>query len=440
MTKILSCLIRNKVAILCAAIMLLFSGVVKAQIITSLLPGLNYPNFEVPDSARNLYVSDGGQIRIISAAGIISDWIGSNSTSGYSGDGGPATAAMINGPQGMAFDAAGNFYFADQGNSCIRKVDASGIISTIAGTGGASGFSGDFGPASQAQLSDPSCIVLDKNGNLFISDQHNNRIRKVNTAGIITTIAGIDSAGFSGDGGSATNAAINQPVGIAVDTAGNIFFADSYNSRVRKINAAGIISTIAGCDTGVDYGDNIAATTELLSEPMGITTDNFGNVFIADQGHNQVRKVDQAGIIKNVAGFGIQGFSGDGGPAIYAFLAAPNDVKTDAAGDMYIVDQFNFRIRYIANTLAAPVVDVASSDIIVYPNPGNGLFTIKRSSGDTEPLLIRILNAIGQVVYEQDMESSTLQIDLKSAPNGIYFVMITGRCGAVPETRKLVKQ
>ena len=267
-------------------------------------------------------------------------------TRGFSGDGGPATDAQLNGPFGVALDNEGNLYIVDKDGQRIRKVDSSGIITTVAGTGTA-GFSGDGGPATSAQLSGPRAVALDGAGNLYIADTENHRIRKVDTAGTITTVAGTGTRGFSGDGGSATSAGLNRPSGVAVDGAGNLYLADKNNHRIRKVDASGTITTVAGTGDEGFSGDGGPATSALLNRPWAIALDRAGNLYITDIRNIRIRKVDTSGTITTVAGTGTAGFSGDGGPATNAQLSSPMGVALDGAGNLYIVDNRNIRIRKV---------------------------------------------------------------------------------------------
>ena len=276
--------------------------------------------------------------------------IAGNGKAGYSGDGGAAPAAELNDPDGVNFDAAGNLYIADVLNNVIRKADTAGKITTVAGNGTA-GFSGDGGPATAAELHGPFGVVLDSAGNLYIQDTLNARIRKVDATGTITTIAGNGTFGYSGDGGPATAAELNQNQGARFDAAGNLYVPDCGNGALRKIDTAGIITTIAGNGTDGFSGDGGLATSAQLNCPSGVVIDAAGDLFIADYLNNRIRKIDAAtGIITTIAGNGTSGFTGDGGPALSAEINLPNDVDLDAAGDIYIADSGNNRLRKIDTT------------------------------------------------------------------------------------------
>ena len=308
---------------------------------------LSYPSGVATGGAGNLYIADSGynRIRKVDTTGTISTVAGGRKY----GDGGPATATELDRPSGVALDGAGNLYIADRRNQRIRKVDSTGTISTVAGAK-IQGFSGDGGAATAAELRFPSGVALDNAGNLYIADRSNHRIRKVDSTGTISTIAGTGTEGFSGDGGAATAAEIDSPWGVVVDGAGNLYFADSDNHRIRKVDTAGTISTIAGTGTEGFSGDGGAATAAQLSAPRGVALDGAGNLYIADTDNHRIRKVDTAGTISTIAGTGTEGFSGDGGAATAAQLNSPSGVALDGAGNLYIADAHNHRIRKVDTT------------------------------------------------------------------------------------------
>lgn len=300
------------------------------------------------DSAGNLYIEDVRNqcIRRVDTAGIINRVAG-NGTWGYEGDGVPANLARLYNVQSVAFDAAGNLYIADFSNSVVRLVDASGLIRTVAGTG-TPGYSGDRGPATAAQLYGPKGVAVDATGNLYIVDS-SYRVRRVDPSGVISTFAGNGSAGYHGDGMQAAYASLYQPSAVAVDSSGNVYIADEWNHRIRRVDSTGLISTVAGNSgySGGYSGDGGPAIFAELNHPSGIAIDKAGNIFIADTSNHCIRRVDTRGIISTVAGDGTFGYSGDGGPAALAQLNRPSGVAVDDAGDLYISDAGNHRIRLL---------------------------------------------------------------------------------------------
>jgi trimeric autotransporter adhesin len=299
------------------------------------------------DPAGNLYIVDrnNNRVRKITSDGVINTVAGSASY-GSSGDGGSATAAALYDPRGIAVDSAGNFYIADCYNSRIRKVTATGVISTIAGNG-SSGYAGDGGQATLAQIGYPVSVAVDSAGNLYLADFKNSQVRKVTSDGVITAVAGTGTAGFNSDNQPATIAQINKPMGVTVDSSGSLYFADTNNNRVRKVALDGLINTVAGNGTQGFGGDNSLATAARIGYPHGITVDSSGNLYIADQTNHRIRKVTPDGVIRTIAGYGTQGFSGDGGPAAMAQLNNPGHVIFDSLGNLYITDGNNWRVRKV---------------------------------------------------------------------------------------------
>lgn len=303
---------------------------------------INFPIGLALDKAGNLYIADNGNfcVRKVSPAGSLTTVAGQVGTPGSSGDGFPATSALLNGVIGVAVDNSGNIYIADSGNNRIRKVNTFGTISTIAGTGTA-GYSGDGGSATLAKLYAPAGLYVDIYSNILIADTGNQYIRKI-TNGIIVAVAGNGVAGFSGDGGAALSANVCFPRTVSVDKSGNLYVAD-YSNRVRMVGTNGTIMTVAG--KALDDGD--WATNSTLNAPASVAQDRAGNLYIADLQNERVRMIDTNGVISTFAGNGIPGFAGDGGPATNASLSAPCGVALDAFGNLLIADQGNFRVRRV---------------------------------------------------------------------------------------------
>jgi sugar lactone lactonase YvrE len=325
------------------------------------------------DRAGNLYLSTNGSNRVRrvdAATGIITTIAGNTpfelirslqpgvGTGGYGGDGGPATQALFNLPQHLALDRAGNLYISDLLNHRIRKVDAvTGIITTVVGTG-TEGFAGDGGPATQAQIAGPQAMAFDVAGNLYVSDGRNRRVRKVDTNGTITTVAGGGTDPVK-DGVQGTTVALGAPRTLATDAAGNLFIGDGSLNRIFKMSPAGILVTVAGNGTGGFSGDGGPALQARFSAPFPrLTVDSAGNLFFADSNNYRIRKVNPDGIISTVAGSGPiypepGSYAGDGGPATQARLWGPSSVTIDAAGNLIFADQVNNRVRKVIG-VAAP--------------------------------------------------------------------------------------
>ncbi|MEU8925827.1 RICIN domain-containing protein [Kitasatospora sp. NPDC048545] len=314
---------------------------------------LNRPYGIAVDSAGTLYFSDynNHRVRKVTTDGKISTVAGTG-TAGFSGDNGPAVSAQLNYPRGVAVDSAGAVYITDTNNHRIRKITADGKIGTVAGTGTA-GFGGDGGPATAAPLNLPLGVAVDGAGVLYIPEYHNNRVRKVTTDGKISTVAGTGTAGFGGDGGPAVAAQLNHPHAVVVDSAGVLYIADADNHRIRKITADGKIGTVAGTGTAGFGGDGGPASSAKLNLPVGMVVDSTGTLYIADYGNHRVRKVTADGKIGTVAGTGAAGFGGDGGPAASAQLNYPIGLAVDCVDTLYIADHANNRVRKIASVRMA---------------------------------------------------------------------------------------
>ena len=369
-------------------------------VISTFAPGipLNSPLGIAFDQAGDLYIADSGNnvVRRVSPSGAVT-LVAGDGTSGYSGDHGPAVSAQLNSPIGLALDSSGNLFIADSANNCVRKVTPAGAITTIAGTG-AYGYSGDGGPASQAELSNPSGLAVDSGGNLFIADSGNSVIRKVLPSGNIITVAGgpgtsssgslgtpngiaLDSAGnllitddafnhvlklnpagsltviagdgsynYSGDGGLAANARLGAPAAVAIGAGGNVYIADLANSIVQKVSPTGIITPFAGTGTQGFSGDNGPAASAQLDGPYGLAISPAGELYISDSSNNRIRKVSPNGTITTIAGNGTPGYSGDNGPATAAQLNQPRGIAIDSSGNLYIADTSNNRVRKVSSS------------------------------------------------------------------------------------------
>lgn len=310
------------------------------------------------DRAGNLYGVDcadavvfridaGGRFGIVAGTG----------DQGFSGDGGPAVKAQFTCPSGIAVAASGDLYVSDHGNNRIRRIDRAGRVSEFAGSGpipsplgfNQGAFGGDGGPADHALFRQPVSLAFDAAGNFYVSDRDNGAVRKISTNRVVTTVAGTGERGFSGDGGLAIQAKLDQPYGVAFDGAGKIYIADSANNRVRRVDRNGVITTVAGTGIHGYAGDGGPATSALLSDPDTLAFDSQGNLYVAEPDEGVVRMIDSRGIITTIAGTGRPGALGDGGPATMATLNHPYALAFDREGNLYIGEHDNGRIRKIDN-------------------------------------------------------------------------------------------
>jgi sugar lactone lactonase YvrE len=401
---------------------------------------LDFPTGIALDAAGNLYIACQGQHRIrrVNSKGIITTVAG-NGTAGYSGDGGPATAASLNYPWGVALDSQGNLYFSDGFDSVVRKVDATtGIITTVAGQGVRTGSIdgegndpaddlGDGGPATSATLNQPRGVLPDNAGNLYIADTGNHRVRKVDlNAGTITTYAGNGLPGFSDDGSFATETRMGNPRALAFDGAGNLLISNAGRHRVRKVDLnTRLVSTVAGSSQGFDGGGHQALESS-FSMPTGLSYDASGNLIIVDLGNQRVRKINQASqLVTTLAG----GYLGDGKKATVASLNEPSNLAVDAAGNLYIADTYNHRIRKVdssgkISTIAGTGISgnngdgTATSAMVNYPwgvavNPAGEVFI-----ADTYNGALRRVDSSGNITtLFQDWESSLVSVALDSDGN-----------------------
>jgi len=297
------------------------------------------------DSAGNLYFSALNCVFKLDSTGTVT-LVAGNSRQGFSGDGGVATLAELNGPQGMAFDAAGDLYIADTGNHRIRQVTPDGNIHTFAGTGQA-GLYPITGPALQSPLNSPGGVAVDSSGNVYIADTGNHFIRVVGTDGNLRSFAGVPYPGFSGDTFAAISSNLFAPQDVAVGSNGTVYIADTGNARIRAVTTDGNINTVAGNGNLGFSGDGGAATSASLSQPYAVAVDSQNQLFIADLGDLRIRKVDTKGNMSSIAGTGFPGFTGDGSAAIKATLTLPSGVAIDGSGNVYVADQWNLRLRKI---------------------------------------------------------------------------------------------
>lgn len=340
--------------------------------------------------------------------------IAGNGTTGWGGDGGPATAASLSNVAGLATDHHGNRYFSDVVNSTIRKIDTNGIITKIAGVVGTGTYGGDGGPATAARLNEVSGLMIDTAGNMYIADAANRRVRKIDATGIITTIAGNGSLGFAGDGGPATDATLYYPSALAMDAAGNIYLGDAGTRRIRKINTAGIITTIAGNGAIGFSGDGAPATNASFNYVAGLAFDAAGVLYIADRDNHRIRTIDGSGIINTVVGVappGVGGgyFGGDGGPASLAAISAPCGIVFDAAGNLYINDAGNLRVRKV--DVAGIISSIAGDGTSTYT--GDGCAATNTGFNNASSIA---MDTHGNIYYGDDFSHRALRINPNNRP------------------------
>ncbi len=386
------------------------------------------PRAVAVDPIGNLFVADSRNHRIRrvdNLSGIITTVAGTGD-SGYAGDNGLAVNAALDFPTGVAVDVMGNVLIADRANHCVRRIDKdSGVITTVAGTG-VSGYSGDDGLATQAQLALPSGVAVDSARNVFIADLWDHRVRRVDgTTGIISTIAGIGTSGTLGDGGLATEAQLGGPIAVVLDSMGNLFIADSLNDRIRRVDmATGIITTVAGNGTSGFSGDGGLAVAARLNSPAGVAVDGLGHLYIADRYNNRIRRVDAVtGIITTAAGGYSMGFSGDGGLAVNSRLAFPEGVTLNSTGHLYFADSGNDRIREIAEPNVAPAVNVGTNGNI----PAGSVFTQAGSFSDSDSLswVATVDWGDGSSVESLSLIDMTFMLNHAYLNTGIFTVIVT---------------
>ncbi|HXB73924.1 MAG TPA: IPT/TIG domain-containing protein [Candidatus Acidoferrales bacterium] len=438
---------------------------------------LNTPTAIALDVQSNLYIADSlnHRIRKLAPGGTITTVAGTG-VPGFAGEVGPPAGALLNTPEGVGVDGAGNLYIADTRNSRIRQVAPGGNIFTYAGNGNASYF-GDGGPAIRAAVNQPEGVAIDAAGNGYIADTLDNAVRHVNN-GTINTLAGFGPPGFSGDGGAATNARLDHPAAVAVDARGNVFVADTGNNRVRKIDLLGVITTVAGNGDTTFGGDGGPAASAGLSGPRGVAVDAAGNLYIADTGHNRIRKVTPDGTITTIAGNGTCCYSGDGGSAATAQLNVPWGLWVDGRGSLYVADSGNNAIRMLqpislsqsigavtnaATNLTGPV---APGEIVVIYGSGLGpaqtvQFQVRGGQAGTQlagtavlfggtaaPVLYTSATQVGAVVpyavpgnstqvvvQYQGLSTTPVTVPLAATAPGIFTADGTGRGGAAAINR-----
>ncbi|MCG2792970.1 MAG: T9SS type A sorting domain-containing protein [Weeksellaceae bacterium] len=365
-----------------------------------------YPFGVATDASGNVYVADyyNSKIRKITAAGVVTTLAGS--TGGYAD--GIGTAAKFYYPYGIAVDAGGNVYVADYGNNRIRKITPTGVVTTLAGS--AQGYADGIGTA--AQFSYPTGVAVDTSGNVFVADTFNNKIRKISSAGVVTTVAGSTQGYIDGTG---TLAQFYNPTGIEVDASGNLYVADYANHKIRKVTPAGVVTTLAGSIAGYTDG---AGTAAQFNAPAGVALDTSGNVYVADTNNNKIRKISSTGLVTTLAG-STQGYADGIGTA--AQFNIPAEVAVDPSGIMYITDYSNHKIRKITGAFLSTASHNTLKDLKAYPNPSNGIFVIQTDGNAA----VEVFDPTGKQIFSQKVNGQNSTIDLSQYPAGIYLAKVT---------------
>ena len=338
---------------------------------------LHQPAGVAIDSAGNLFIADPGteRVRQVLPGGNITTFAGTG-TAGLGSEGASASASPLNSPMGVAVDPSGNVTIADTYNHRICQVSADRRVRTVAGTG-SSGSGADGAPPLATALRGPRAVCLDRAANLYIVDTSNHRVLRLPPGGVVQTVAGNGSPGAAGDGGPAPLAQLNQPSGCALDSYGNLYIADTVNNRVRKVGPSGVISTVAGGQSGI--GDEGPAVAAGLNAPAAVAVDDSGDIYISDSGNHRIRQVTPDGVIHTIAGTGLPGFSGDNGPALSALIDTPGGLFLDGAGALYFADSHNNRIRRLVPDAVVP------PDPIVLPPPLAAVNALSLQPGPVAP-------------------------------------------------------
>ena len=409
---------------------------------------LDYPDAVAVDARGNIYIGDdhNNRLRVINAeTGVITTLAG-NGTAGFTGDGGPADQAEINGPTAMAFDAEDNLYFGDEANACIRKIDMkTRIITTVAGNGEQT-YAGDGGRAIDASFVHPSGLAIDESGNIYVADWGSSTVREINAkTGIISTVAGTGEGDYSGDGGPAVEASLSGCNELAIDKSGNLYVTDSYNNRIRKIDAkTHIITTVAGTGDAGYSGNGGNAIDANINGPTGLAIDSAAGIYFSDWGNNCVRYIDgKTSVITTVAGDGENGFGGDGGPAVMAHMTGAEGVALDAQGNIYIADNNNNRIRRVdvPQELHTISYNADNNNMLIYPNPASSLVNIKVNEDIPQGSVLVMFTITGQQVWSTNAEPHTklITFSINTMPEGIYFIKLQSPDGTTSMKKVEIK-
>lgn len=401
------------------------SGTTGSVNATGAAASFNSPTGTCADAAGNVYVADQANhlIRKVTSAGVVTTLAGSGTAGTVNATG---TAASFDNPFGVCVDASGNVYVSDQNNHTIRKITPAGVVTTFAGQVGASGAADGTGTA--ASFNFPRGLCIDGAGNIFVADFFNHSIRKITPGGVVTTIAG---TGLSGSvDATGTSASFNRPAGVCVDGSGNLYVADQLNHRIRKITMPGAtVTTYAGSTLGNVDATGTAAKFNL---PYGVCVDAGGIVYVADFNNQKIRKITTGQVVTTFAGTGSVGSTDATGTS--ASFNGPIGISMNNLGNMFLADQFNHKIRKISNPTAGINETSLNTTTTVYPNPSADIFFINLKASAT----VVVINSLGQTVVEQTMNAGKQTINLQNQAKGIYFVKVIQN--EKQETIKLIKE
>ncbi|HUE00807.1 MAG TPA: hypothetical protein VMR62_14640 [Bryobacteraceae bacterium] len=396
---------------------------------SALMAVLNTPTGLVLNNG-SLYIADRGndRVRAVAPSGTIATVAG-NGTASYAGDGLPAASASLNSPTGLAFDPSGNLYIADTLNSRVRIVPLTGIIATFAGDGITTGYGGEGDPATLTPLNQPAGVAADTSGNVYIADTGHNRVIQVDTAGNIDTVAGNGTAG-------AMSGELYNPSGLAVDPGGNLFIADTQNHRIEMLAASGTISTVAGTGSSGFSGDGGPALSAELSYPSAVAVDADENIYIADTGNNRVRLVTPDGNIATIAGTGVAAYTGDTGPALQVALFNPGGLAVDSQGDVWVADTGNNRVRMLAASQTVvtpppqltPITLANSASLLPGPLAPGEIFSIFGSGIGPQTAVAGAYDSSGML----STMLGTLQVLFNSTPAPLYYAQFQQINAQVP--------
>lgn len=406
------------------------SGATGSLDTTGIYATFNFPVGLCANASGDIFVADyfNNKIRQITPVGMVTTFVGSNTSGAIDSTGIYAKFFAI---EGVCIDATGNIFVADKGNHKIRKVTPSGVVTTIAG----SGFWGSTdGIGTAASFATPVAVCSDNAGNIYVADYFNSNIRKITSAGVVTTFAGSTSASCGLTDATGTLALFCNPSGLCCDASGNIYVADSGNNKIRKITPAGVVTSIAGSTSGIaGSADGIGAAASFYS-PLDVCIDAIGNIYVADFNNNKIRKITPSGIVTTYAGSGVSGSTD--GVGIAASFSAPDGICSDLLGNIYVAERTFKKVRKITPPPAAIYENASNNLVTVFPNPSTGKFLFSNLENEST---IEIFDALGKSVLKTTSYNNSCSIDLTGKAKGIYYFNIIDKNKNVQEGKIVVQ-